>query len=388
MTDHIENRFAELDRIAIPRSDEASVVRRGKVVRRVHRLKVVGAVCVAVLATGFVATRFDLSPPRTLAPVEQPSYRDEANGFSAELPEDWFGFSPESGGDPAEIATFASFPVEDDDYGTVCGPGFEGMRFVPVNEAVISISERYYSPETGGRIEREFAPRPDDIGPDDGDLFPYGKPFYREGCPDTENEWWQTEFRDKGRGFYVTLQFGSAMTTDEREEAWEILDSLRFEEREGFPEDSDYERYEDQAAAFSVVYPKVWHRAEASLTPSLADPVELFSIASFPLRYRQTDCANMPKSAFEDMGSQDVFVSIQEASGAERNDGFFEKRSESLRTSKEWRLECVPEGLTSYWIPFRDHDRVFYALAIFGADASLGWIDEAWGVLDSFEPQP
>lgn len=387
MPDDIGRTFAKLDHIDVPMPDETSVVKRGRVVRRVRRLKVAGALFAASLATGFGISQIELTFPETFAPIDKPSYTDAENRFSAELPEGWSGFRPESGGDPAEIATFASFPVDNNEYGTVCGPGFEGLRYLPEDEAVLNIAERYYSPELGGRIEREFDPRPEDIGPDDGRLFPYGEDFYRGGCPDTDNEWWQTEFHDEGRGFYVTLQLGSAMSDEEKEEVWEILDTLRFEPSEGFPENSRYELFEDSVAGFSVVYPKEWYRAEESLTPNLSEPVERFSIASFPLEYRETDCANMPKSAFGAMGSADVFVSIQERTDANPNDAFFKKRPRSLRTAKEWTLECVPERLMSYWIPFRDNGRAFYALAVFGPSAWLGSIDEAWGVLDSFEPE-
>jgi hypothetical protein len=253
---------------------------------------------------------------------------------------------------------------------------------------VIELQERFYSPETGGRLAREFDPRPDDVEPDDALLFPYGEDFYKEGCPQTDNEFWSLSFMDQGRGFYFTVQLGSEMTPAAREEAWEVIDSLRFEQRTSFPEESGYQRYEDEDAGFSVIYPDVWFRAEESLTPGLVDPVELFSIGSFPLEYRETDCAHKPMSALEDMGSSDVLVSVMESTGATNGKGAFPPRPKSLKKTETSRLECVPGDVDAYWTTFSDSGRNFYALAAFGKSASPGLQDEAWAVLDSLRFDP
>lgn len=388
MTDYLERRFSGLETLPVPQEDLDAVVARGQAVKRAARAKVAGSTLLLLLTIGLLATQVDLRNPQTLLPADTSRYVDTNHGYSAELPEGWFGSTPSSGGDPRPIGIFATFPTDEERYGTSCGPDFEGLRYVSPEEAVVTMSERYYSPETGGRIQREFDPRPSDIGPKDATLFPYGRDFYREGCPDTDNEWWQVAFRDNGRGFYVTLQFGSKLSATEREEVWEFLDTFEFDRRDGLPEDSDYVRYEDEASGFSIVYPKTWTRADSSLTPNLSDPSELFSVASFPLEYRETDCGNMPKSAFEDMGPRDVFVSIQERFGSGEGTGGFKSRPHSFKGAEPFVLECVPERLTSHWIRFKDAGRRFYALAVFGADAPLGLKDEAWAVLDSFEPLP
>lgn len=80
------------------------------------------------------------------------------------------------------------------------------------------------------------------------------------------------------------------------------------------PDDNDshaQQRYLDDAGRYEISYPREWFLAESSLTPNLSDPSELFSVA-FPLVYRETDCAHMPKGALDVMGPSDVFVSVQE----------------------------------------------------------------------------
>jgi hypothetical protein len=382
-----------------------SALERGRKVRR-RRMWELTAVTMAVfmVAAGTTATYLSTRSTHDAGPEMLGSdggtegdsdggthaYSDETNGYEVDLPKDWFAFSPDRAGDPRPIGTFAMFPVDDGPYGTPCGLAVEGLTYVEPDQAVITLTERIYSPESGGDIEQEFPSRPAEIGPDDGELFPYGRRFYKEGCPDTDNEWWQVQFRDQGRGFYVTLQLGSDLDAAGRAEAWAIIDSLEFVPRTGFPGDSEYERYEDEEARYSVVYPKVWQRADGSLTPNLEDPKELFAIGSFPLEYRPTDCAQLPKSAFQDMRPSDILVSVQARAVSEPGTGTdgFPPRPRTFRRAKPFALECVLQDLVAYWIPFSDSERLFYALAVFGPEASPGIRDEAWGVLDSFTVVP
>jgi hypothetical protein len=90
------------------------------------------------------------------------------------------------------------------------------------------------------------------------------------------------------------------------------------------------------------------------------------------------------------MGPSDILVSVQERAASEPGAGTngFPPRPRTFRGAKRFALECVPEDLIAYWIPFSDSGRLFYALAVFGPDAPPGIQDEAWGVLDSFTVEP
>lgn len=140
------------------------------------------------------------------------------------------------------------------------------------------------------------------------------------------------------------------------------------------------QRYLDNAGRFEISYPRDWFQAESSLTPNLSDPSELFSVASFPLVYRETECAHMPKGALDVMGSSDVFVSVQERKALGSD---FEPRPQDFsQARKPTRLECIPENLRQYWIRFKDAQRRFYALLVFGPSASLKSRELAWAVLN------
>src|SRR5919107_4418998 len=58
------------------------------------------------------------------------------------------------------------------------------------------------------------------------------------------------------------------------------------------------------ARGVTVVLPTGWRRARESLTPALTDPREVLSVATFPLRYRHTQCAQVPGAALLDLGPE------------------------------------------------------------------------------------
>ena len=144
---------------------------------------------------------------------------------------------------------------------------------------------------------------------------------------------------------------------------------------------------------FSIRYTSDWFRAEESLTPDLGDPKELVSLGTFPLEYRESDCAHLPGSAFEDMGLTDAFVTIQERQGGDLSD--YQPRPLDLQRTflqPSEGFECAPSDVRVYWMPFRDDSRAFYGLVAFGLGASAKTQEAAWAVMNSFsttiEPRP
>src|SRR4051794_5372495 len=60
----------------------------------------------------------------------------------------------------------------------------------------------------------------------------------------------------------------------------------------------------------SVTLPAGWQAAPSSLTPHLDDPREVLAVGTYPLRYRELDCAHVPTSALADLGPTDAFVTV------------------------------------------------------------------------------
>ncbi len=76
------------------------------------------------------------------------------------------------------------------------------------------------------------------------------------------------------------------------------------------------------AHGITVTLPAGWRRAPSSLTPHLTDPHEVVAVGTYDLRYRRTDCAQIPGSALEDLGATDAFVTVQERGRGSSSIGF------------------------------------------------------------------
>lgn len=150
-------------------------------------------------------------------------------------------------------------------------------------------------------------------------------------------------------------------------------------------EEAGWVAFRDEAEGLTVLYPPDWHRAEESLTPSLADPTEVLSLGTFRLRPGGDRCSHMPVRTLEDFGPTDAFVSIQER--AEPTRGEFEPRRvfrapTDLRTGRF----CVPDAhRADDWLFFSDNGRGFYAIVALGTEASEHRRRELVEVLNSIE---
>ena len=145
----------------------------------------------------------------------------------------------------------------------------------------------------------------------------------------------------------------------------------------------------DTAHAFRVSYPASWQRSAASLTPTLIDPREILSVATFAARPRENgNCGHVPAGAAAEMGSGDVLLSIQERRGP----GGFEDRR------RPFALGPVRQGdmaacarrpdLQERFGGFRDRGRGVYVLAAFGAGASDRRREDVERVVDSLVLEP
>jgi hypothetical protein len=136
-----------------------------------------------------------------------------------------------------------------------------------------------------------------------------------------------------------------------------------------------------------------WQATRASLTPHLADPREVLSVATFPLRYRPTDCAQVAGSALEDLGPSDAFITLQER-GTDPGSSWadFPARPAHFGPQLGGASEasaCVPSArFVDHWFGFTDGGRHFHVEVAFGPEASAATRDQAWAVLDSLDVDP
>jgi len=143
----------------------------------------------------------------------------------------------------------------------------------------------------------------------------------------------------------------------------------------------------------TVSMPAGWHAAHASLTPHLGDPREVLAVATFPLRYRRTACAQVAGSALEDLGPTDAFVTLQER-GLDPHSTWpdFPERPAHFGPRLGGPSDasaCVPGArFSDHWFGFTAGGRHFHADVAFGPDAGAATRARAWAILDSLRVDP
>ncbi len=146
----------------------------------------------------------------------------------------------------------------------------------------------------------------------------------------------------------------------------------------------------DRAHGFRLTYPRSWHRAGTSLTPSLADPREVISIGTGRLP-PGGPCAQFPGRAVSAVSPDGAFVSIQIRS---QDHG---TPQTPVRTPLTFRsgtaLERIKCGATANrpqgrWISFHNTGRVVYALLVVGRHASAATRRQALAALNSLRISP
>ncbi len=133
----------------------------------------------------------------------------------------------------------------------------------------------------------------------------------------------------------------------------------------------------------TVWVPAGWEVATESLTPHLANPLEVFSTATFPLRHHPAECPHMP-SALNDLGHAGVLVSVQEQEqdrGSAGNDGYPPRPDRFAPHPEPSGIDCAPDDGEVHWFPFSDGGRHFYGLVAYGPAASAEARAEGFEVL-------
>jgi hypothetical protein len=147
--------------------------------------------------------------------------------------------------------------------------------------------------------------------------------------------------------------------------------------------------YVDRGYAYHVRVPAGWSRAHQSLTPSLVDPREILTVATFPLRLRGGLCAQNP-GALADMGARDVLVTIQERAGTPGPE--FVARPKRFTAGMGFpseATECVRHPtFSARLIDFRDGPRFFHAIVAIGKSAPADARRAGFAVLDSLRFGP
>lgn len=192
------------------------------------RLVIVTVAAVAVLVMGCGSESRTDRPAKAIARWTVEIDRD--HGFSVELPSGWIRASgkitPQIT-DPLEILTVATLPIAGADPHGVCEPGSRpALAGFTEQDALVTLQE---SGRGALRINRlSHPPRPDRFRPES---FPDGSTF--TGCfvadLPVEDHWFG--FADAGRAFHVLVIIGRAAPRHVRDEAWSILDRLRFDPR-------------------------------------------------------------------------------------------------------------------------------------------------------------
>jgi hypothetical protein len=139
--------------------------------------------------------------------------------------------------------------------------------------------------------------------------------------------------------------------------------------------------------------PEGWQVAESSLTPNLGDPREILSVGTFPMVAGGDTCAQVPESAMEALGPEDVLVSLQERSQVDESS--FGPRPTSFEPlldaiDRGDAFECVDPSERAdigilLWLPFRVDDRGFYLIVVMGAEVSDETRDQTVAMLDSLD---
>jgi hypothetical protein len=152
---------------------------------------------------------------------------------------------------------------------------------------------------------------------------------------------------------------------------------------------SGWDKHRNERRGYTLSLAPGWHLAKRSLSPSLVDPVEILSVATFPIRRGEELC-----HALAGIPPDHALVTLQERSRASRGDPTFPPRPANFE--RDPRLPgnselpyCLrgyrgpPIPMLDYWFGFRDAGRAFHVFVGIGKEAPEEVRREAFGILDS-----
>ena len=149
---------------------------------------------------------------------------------------------------------------------------------------------------------------------------------------------------------------------------------------------------ESREHRFTATIPAGWELASRSLTPTMSpSPVEILSAGTVrDVQPLDGSCGHMPTGAIERMGPRDALVSVFERYGGVRFPSRPARFALPDRTEQGDAMACTDTAtrLDDYWFEFRDADRGFHVLIVFGRDAPRQRRQEALALLDSLRFEP
>jgi hypothetical protein len=162
--------------------------------------------------------------------------------------------------------------------------------------------------------------------------------------------------------------------------------------------------YHNRKWGYDVALPLSWHRAKRSLTPNIADPVEILSVATFPLRDGEALCGT--GGALARVQPAGALVTVQERGRGAYGGPDFPPRpvqfqpDPALPGRSEWpycaatppnqqRWRPVqPVPILDYYFGFGDAGRAFHVLVAIGKGAPRNIRREAFRILDNLHFDP
>jgi hypothetical protein len=156
------------------------------------------------------------------APAGWREHVDDRQGFRVSLPPGWHRAEQgPTGGDPVEILLVATFPLERSR--GLC----RSLTGIPPNQVLVNLQER----GRGAYGGPDFPPRPATFEPDPSlpgtSTWPYCVSGDHQQPIPMDDYWFG--FGDSGRAFHVFVGVGKEAPAELRREAFEILDTLRFD---------------------------------------------------------------------------------------------------------------------------------------------------------------
>jgi hypothetical protein len=152
--------------------------------------------------------------------------------------------------------------------------------------------------------------------------------------------------------------------------------------------------FESREHRFTAALPAGWEWASRSLTPTMSpNPIEILTAGTVRgMQPLDGSCGHMPMGAIERMGPRDALVSVFERYGVARFPDRPARFALPDRIEHGDAMTCADTAtrLDDYWFDFRDVDRGFHVLIVFGRDVPRERREQALALLDSlrFEPGP
>jgi hypothetical protein len=161
-------------------------------------------------------------------------------------------------------------------------------------------------------------------------------------------------------------------------------------------------RLHDGSRAVSALVPPGWHRTRANVTPRMADPRPIVTVATFPARVaRRAICGSSPDIPHVELGADDALLIVTEELGASPGHlpgrpARFTLLEQVRRPGRDDRFSVFPwrcldrPGIAGFRTRFRAHGRWLELTAVAGERTTRRMRRTLLGVAESlrFGPTP